>query len=419
MSRRRTITLKLTQRPDGMWCKKIDGRLRYFGPAHCPEAEARRELLEYLRVRETGAAAAVTPISVTVQDLSDQYGTACLARVEAGKLERRTYDLYADAIQDFGDVVGWTAQAGAVPADQFARVAEAWSGRLGVHRFNNYVQAVRTAYRWAVENRLLDKPPHFGGAFRKAPAAQGRLSAIQKREERGERRFKADELRKIIAAARGPLRVFVLLALNGGMYSADVSDLRWGDIRRDGRHWLIDTTRRKTGIPRRLVLWPEVVRELERRERGADDVLIFRTIHGNPWNQRNGTDSIGLLFRRLLDRLDLRREGVGFGSFRHTHVSAVGDHPDQAAARMVRGHLIEGIEQHYDFPDTRRLKSVTDLARARLLVRTGAGRVAGRGRGGGRSRGSRRRAAPSAPAGNAVGRTRARAAGTAGSPCPA
>jgi integrase len=155
-------------------------------------------------------------------------------------------------------------------------------------------------------------------------------------------------LKKILASATGPLRAFVLLALNCGMYAADIAQLRHHDLRREGRHLVIDDDRGKTGIVRRAILWPETVKAIEGLRRGED--LLFVTAHGNPWV--NGeTDSIGLLFRRLLDELGVKRAGVGFGSLKHTHVSAVGGHPDLNAARLVRGHKFSGIEAHYDFPD--------------------------------------------------------------------
>jgi integrase len=72
------------------------------------------------------------------------------------------------------------------------------------------------------------------------------------------------------------------------------------------------------------------------------------------------TDSIKLLFNRLLVRLKIKRHGVGFGKFRHTHTSAAARHSDTNARKVVRGHKIDGIEEHYDLQDLDRLKSVTD-----------------------------------------------------------
>lgn len=109
--------------------------------------------------------------------------------------------------------------------------------------------------------------------------------------------------------------------------------------------------------------------------------MVFITACGNPWTSEritrdeNGlvkgggeTDSIKLLFNRLLVRLKIKRHGVGFGKFRHTHTSAAARHSDTNARKVVRGHKIDGIEEHYDLQDLDRLKSVTDLVYKTLIV---------------------------------------------------
>jgi hypothetical protein len=173
--------------------------------------------------------------------------------------------------------------------------------------------------------------------------------------------------------------------------------------------WLIDTDRTKTEVRRKFILWPEtvlLVDEFRRKRTGVAD-RIFMTAHGRPWvrekvHRAKGLiakstyiDSINMLFGRVLRSHKIKRRGMGFGALRHTHISAVGDHPDRNAARLVRGHKIEGIESHYDFPSIKRIKAVTDLARRRLLPAT-ISRPAERTPARRPSRGSSKRVAPHA-----------------------
>lgn len=217
--------------------------------------------------------------------------------------------------------------------------------------------------------------------------------------------FSPLELGVIVQAATGQIRAMILLALNGGMYAADVAAIRASDLVKEGGGWVLDFDRAKTGgIPWKFPLWPETSAAVElalanrpRPRDPADADRLFITVHGRPFHREHVTrsgdridasssvDMIAQEFDKLLANVwvresdeprddgkgfrwrRLKREGVSFGTFRHTHVSAVGDHPDQFAAKRARGHRIASIEKHYDKLPLHRLQSVVDLARSRLL----------------------------------------------------
>ena len=165
------------------------------------------------------------------------------------------------------------------------------------------------------------------------------------------------------------MRAFVLLALNCGMYAADIGTLVPADVRQQAGLTLVDNDRGKTGVQRRAVLWPETVAAMTGVRRGTD--VLFVTVRGNPWvTTDNNKNAIAMLFARSLRAWGIKRAGVGFGSLKHTHVSAVGHLADVNAARLVRGHVVSGIESHYDFPSLERIQAVTDVARQRLLLRS-------------------------------------------------
>jgi integrase len=359
----RKLTLTVTHRGDGRVCKRIDGEYVTW-----PDEEtARAELVELIRRRSAGVATGTVPAlpaDPPLRDIANAFRASRKPQVAPG-----TWDDYETAIDQFLASVGKYRRVADLAPGDFAAVRGKWAAKLGPWKLDNRVQCVRTMFNWAhLTARLTDRLPWYGESFSKTSAAEKRRVRREHAAEHGERKFTPAELKKILASATGPLRAFVLLALNCGMYAADIAQLRHHDLRREGRHLVIDDDRGKTGIVRRAILWPETVKAIEGLRRGED--LLFVTAHGNPWV--NGeTDSIGLLFRRLLDELGVKRAGVGFGSLKHTHVSAVGGHPDLNAARLVRGHKFSGIEAHYDFPDLKRIKAVTDLARKRLLTNAG------------------------------------------------
>jgi integrase len=279
----------------------------------------------------------------------------------------------------------------ALRPEHFRHVRKAQGAGVGSYALERRVQGVRTAFRWGWEiGRLIPRPAYYGDEYHKPSKAEKRADRRASLLKGGEPRFSIDEIRAILHAEglTPALKTMVWLALNGGMYSADCAVLRWSDIKKEGSATVVDTYREKTGIRQKFVLWPETIRainawrELRPDPKGdTDRDLVFITVHGNPWTSENitrdenglikgggETDSIKLLFNRVLVNLKIKRPGVGFGKFRHTHTSAAGRHPDANARKVVRGHKIDGIEEHYDFQDLDRLKSVTDLVYKTLLV---------------------------------------------------
>jgi integrase len=379
----------LTALPDGRFCKRVRGVLHYFGRGGDRDAA----LAEWLAVkadllagRPIRRAQADTPAGTpTVKFVNDSFLSDCTAKVDAGRMKGGTFDDYFRACEEFGAAAGWGTDPDALRPDDFRAVRAKWAERMGPWSLDRYVQAVRTMFNFAVKHRLILREPFYGDAFRKSTEADKRGKARDKSRERGERVFTPAELRFILDNAEGPLRAMVLLALNGGMYARDVAALREGDIRREGRLWVVDFAREKTGgVPWKFPLWPETRAAIDaalaqrpKARDAADGDLVFVTIHGRRWvrehTRREGpkikasasVDAVAQEFDKLLGAR--KRPGLGFGTLRHTHVTAVGGHADLSAARRVRGHKMPGIEAHYDKVQLFRLKSVTDLARSRLL----------------------------------------------------
>ena len=86
---------------------------------------------------------------------------------------------------------------------------------------------------------------------------------------------------------------------------------------------------------RRCPLWPETIEAIReaiivRKEPAdkADSDILFITSHGKRWNwvTRKGTaaDNVGKEFSKLLKRLGLKRERVGYYAIRHGFETAGG-----------------------------------------------------------------------------------------------
>lgn len=397
----RKLSLKLTPRTDGRVCKRVDGRLRIWAD----ETTARRELLALISLRESGRAQLAAPLRpATIREILNAFLVDRETRMEDGRMKKGSFLDYKDAIETFAAAIdSWepiqpdaislmrrdAAYSDLGPA-HFRHIRACQAKGIGSYMLDRRVQGVRTAFRWAaVISKMIPGPPHYGEDYRKPTKADKRRDKRKSEAMRGERRFSPEHLAVLLNSKKlaGPIKPMVWLALNGGMYAADCAVLRRVDIKRAGRLRLIDTYREKTSILQKFILWPETAKALDdyapkrwKPRAGVDPDLVFITRHGGPWvSETIRRDESGLVaggsninsvsgaFNKLLRALKIKRDGVGFGAFRSTHISAAARHPDVNARMVVRGHQIKGIEEHYDLQDLDRLKAVTDLVYKTLI----------------------------------------------------
>lgn len=96
----------------------------------------------------------------------------------------------------------------------------------------------------------------------------------------------------------------------------------------------------KTGIERRVPLWPETVKALAAVIR-PDDEVVFRTQQGNLWTvkSKSGTGSpISAKFTKLCQRMALYKPGRGFYSLRHVAQTIGEEAGDRASIEYILGH---------------------------------------------------------------------------------
>lgn len=394
----RKITLKVTARSDGRVCKRVNGRILTWKD----EPTARNAILRLIAAREGRSAALAASVQprdpmLAVRDLANMFSSRADVRMQAGKIRVTTFmdisasiEAFCAALDKHAPFGRHTPVASLTPAI-FRGCRAEWTKTLGACAISRRVSAIRTMFNWALNReRLIDRQPHYGDEFSGATESERRSDRQRHEAERGQHRFDHDELKTIIEShwLQNPLRLMVLLGLNGGMYAKDCAMLKWADIKKEGDIQYVDTTRNKTQVPQKFTLWPETItalRQWKKAERPTptlerDNDLVFITVHGNPFVResfsrdsegrvRHGgnINSINLLFSRLLRDLEIQRKGVCFGALRHTHVTATARHTDINARHIVRGHKIGGIEEHYDLVPLESIRAVCDYARTSIL----------------------------------------------------
>jgi integrase len=365
----------LTAHPTGRWCKKILGKLHYFGPWADPQGA----LDKYLSEKDTLHAGRVPrpdPDALTVKALANAFLHEKMARVDVGELSRRTWGEYKHACDLLVSHFGKLRLVADLGPDDFAGLRKKIAGKWGPVRVGNVVQRVRSVFKFAADMGLIDRPVRFG-PFKGPSKKTLRLH----RAKQGLKLFTREEVHRLLGAAPAHLRAMILLGINCGFGNADVGTLPLSALDLD--HGWVRYPRPKTGIDRRCPLWPQAVQALKEAlavrpepKDTADAGLVFITKYGKPWHKDTATvaNPLSAEMGKLLHALGINgRQGLGFYTLRHTFRTVADESRDQVACDHIMGHADPSMAGHYrERISDERLRAVTDHVRAWLYGSTEA-----------------------------------------------
>src|SRR5262249_23515411 len=154
----------LTAHPAGYWCKKIRGKLYYFGPWDDPEG-ALNKYLEQKDALHAGRAPRPETGAATVKDVANAYLNNKRALLDAGEITPRWWN---DCRAAAGLVVarfGKGRLADDLGPDDFDGLRKVLAKHSGPVRLRNLIQRVKSIFKFAVDNRMIDRPVCFGRGF--------------------------------------------------------------------------------------------------------------------------------------------------------------------------------------------------------------------------------------------------------------
>jgi integrase len=359
----------LTAHPAGYWCKKIRGKIHYFGPWADPDA-ALKKYLEQKDALHAGRKPRESTEGVTIHELANRFLNQKKSLVDVGELSPRTWRDYKEACDAIVAAFGKRRLLADIDPDDFAALRNKLAQKWGPHRLSKTIPFVRCVFKFAFEAGLVAVPVRFGPGFKRPSKKTIRLQ----RAKQGTKLFAPTEIRSMLAAAGPQLKAMILLGINCGFGNADcallgrpVVDLEAG--------W-IDYLRPKTGIARRCPLWPETVQALkealaERPQPKKPDhaELVFATRCGDSWHKGTPDNPISREMGKLLKALGINaRKGLGFYGLRHTFRTIADEAKDQPAADFIMGHEVAHMSSVYrETISDERLKAVTDHVRAWLF----------------------------------------------------
>jgi integrase len=356
--------------PLGYWAKKIRRKIHYFGRwarvidgklTALPYEPAWKDALEQYKVQaddlHAGRPPRETAGAFTVADLCNHFLTAKLRRQKAGGLGTRMFAEYKATTDLIVAAFGMNRPVEDLAAVDFEGLRDRMADRWGPTRLGNEIGRIRSVFKFGFENGHLPAPVRFGTEFHKPSRAELR----KHKATLPPKMLEAEELRRLLGyppwapAAEGQLAAMILLAVNTGLGNTDIASLPLSALDLD-RAW-VTFPRPKTGIARRAKLWPETVAALRnvladrKKPAGFHGLgLVFLNSRGSTWVKAQDewrSDKISIAFRKLMKRLGMHREGVGFYSLRSTFRTIADAARDPVACDVIMGHADPTMGGHY------------------------------------------------------------------------
>jgi len=330
----RSDKFPLTLHKTGQFCKKIRGKLHYFGNDKKKAMERYLERAAYLHTGKVNKSD--SPLqTMTLKTLCNLYLDYQNSRVQAEEISVRHYADEVDSLKKLARFLGSNLCVSEITALDLQNYKRNLNKSYSQNRINLNLAIMKAMFHWAKKNDVLNAIPNID--------AVSKVKLIRKEKQT----FTIEQIKKLIENADLQMRAMILLGLNCGFGCTDCAELQWSNL--DLNHSRVDFPRRKTGISRNLLLWPETVEALTKLTNSRE--LVFYTAFGNPWvrtikkKDENGTekyihdDAISKKFCKLLKQAGIAVvKGVGFYTLRRTAATLAARSRDPFAVQKLLGH---------------------------------------------------------------------------------
>jgi len=336
-SKRKTRSDKfpLTLHPTGQYCKKIKGKIYYFGSDKKQALEKYLDQATYLHGHQENLQKP-TDDNMTLKQLCDMYLNYQYSKVQTNNLTARHHNDQIGSLKKLKAFIGQHRKIKGISTLDLQNYKRKLQKSYGsVYRLNLHISILKALFHWARKNDILEKIPNIDAISRGKIIHQEKFT------------FNPEQIAQLLSVADVKMRAMIWLGLNCGFGCTDCAELRWTDL--DLANARVRLPRRKTGIFRDLPLWPETVESLKKIPKAGK--LVFYTSRGNPYMQTllkpdgNGNgkyvtlNTITTKFSRLIKRsgLDLPKR-TGFYSLRRTAATIAARSGDPFAVQRLLGH---------------------------------------------------------------------------------
>jgi integrase len=378
----------LTPHPRGQFCKKINGRLVYFGS---DPQEALRRYREHAADLHAGRITRVEATrEFTIGDLVNRYLAEADTRRNEGEIEPGTFHDYVADCRRLVTHFGKTREVKTITREDFAELRTFLAKGVKPPTIKRRVITTRQIFKFGADENLITVPLQLDKL-----RIPNQKTMRKHRAETGRKNFHASEVKQLLDLTKSvQLQAAILLAINCGYGNTDIASLKKSDLDLDAG-WL-KTYRSKTGVRRQCPLWPETIEAIRRYLREGDPLadgqrsektrgLLFVTRNDFPLvrqvtkpDGRGGEkliehDVLTTAFRRTLSKIGITIKGLGFYGLRHTFSTIGSETGLIVAVSHIMGHAPSGGDMSAVYRhgiSGRLLLQVTEHVRERVLLGT-------------------------------------------------
>ena len=240
--RRKTRSDKfpLTLHPTGQYCKKINGKLYYFG------ADKKHALEKYLnRATCLHGCQRSTPKksndNMLLKELCDLYLRYQQSKVQAKGLTARHHNEQINSLSKLLSFLGPSRKIDEISTLNLQSYRRQLQRKYSTaHRMNLHTSIMKTMFHWAKKNDVLDSIPNIDAVSRGKITHKNRLV------------FTSKDTHRLLSVADVQMKAMIWLGLNCGFGCTDCAELKWSNV--DLANKRIKLARNKTGIPRELIV---------------------------------------------------------------------------------------------------------------------------------------------------------------------
>ena len=325
----------LTLHKTGQYCKKIKGKMYYFGT---DKRRAHERYLKQAACLHAGRRATQGSASdhISIKTMCNLYLDHQESRIAIGEVKPRHLSDQVSLLKPFVKFVGpYRLVSDISTLDLQNYRTRLIRAGISANTIDNRLAAMKAMYNWALDNEIIEHPPRLRAVKKVTPQKVERAT------------FTASQIRALLDNAGVQMRAMIWLGLNCGFGCTDCAELKWKNL--DLEHGRVAFPRGKTGIGRNLPLWPETIQALQAVPRQGE--FVFYTRSGNCWvramlrKQKDGTtkytkdSTVTKEFSRLMKKAGIELPtGVGFYTLRRTAATVAANSGDPFAVQKLLGH---------------------------------------------------------------------------------
>ena len=331
----RSDKFPLTLHSTGQYCKKIKGKMHYFGK---DKKQALERYLEQAAFLHNGKAKMYKNSNgnMTLKSLCNIYLQHQQTKAASAEITIRHYADQISCLKKFMSFIGQHCKINEISTIDLQNYKRKLRRVYNsAHRMNLHISIMKTMFHWARKNDILDYVPNID--------AVSSVKIIQKQRHV----FTSEEIHRLFDFADVQMKAMIWLGLNCGFGCTDCAELKWSDL--DLANGRVKLARKKTGVSRDLPLWPETSQALEKIPKSGklvfhtskDKPLIRTTCHINEDGSSKYSNSnlVTSRFSKLLKRTGIRApKGTGFYTLRRTAATIAARSGDPFAVQRLLGH---------------------------------------------------------------------------------